>query len=92
MFSWSSSSPDRDKVLADASNELGRELRADFSQTSGYPDLSVYVSYAHSDETIEQIYGRDKLPRLVALKKKWDPLNAFAYNNSLPTDYPLEEG
>ncbi|KAG8158429.1 hypothetical protein KVR01_011551 [Diaporthe batatas] len=91
VFSWSGSSPDRDEVLADASNKLGRELRADFSQTSGYPDLSVYVSYAHSDETIEQVYGRDKLPRLAALKKEWDPLNAFAYNNPLPTDYPSKE-
>ncbi|KAK1634584.1 hypothetical protein BDP81DRAFT_451133 [Colletotrichum phormii] len=92
VFSWSSSNPDHGEVLAEASNKLGRELRNNFSQTSGYPELSVFVSYAHSDETVEQIYGRDKLPRLVALKKKWDPLNAFAYNNPLPTDYPAKNG
>ncbi|KAF9878632.1 putative fad binding domain protein [Colletotrichum karsti] len=92
VFTWPSSNPDRGEVLAEASNKLGRELRNDFSQTSGYPDLSVFVSYAHSDETVEQIYGRDKLPRLAALKKKWDPLNAFAYNNPLPMEYPEKNG
>lgn len=67
---------------------LAKELRTSFADTSGYPDLAVYVSYAHGDETLEQRYGADKLPRLAALKKKWDPSNVFAYNNALPTSYP----
>ena len=73
---------------AEAGNQLGRELRNSWAATSGYPELSVYVNYAHGDETLEQRYGRDKLPRLASLKKTWDPSNVFAYNNALPTKYP----
>ncbi|KAI1391762.1 FAD-binding domain-containing protein [Hypoxylon trugodes] len=77
-----------DNPVEEAANALGRELRQDFAATSGYDDLSVYVSYAYGDETREQIFRKDKLPRLVALKKKWDPDNVFSYNNQLPTRYP----
>ncbi|OTB09812.1 hypothetical protein K445DRAFT_323594 [Daldinia sp. EC12] len=75
--------PDSGNPVGEAADSLGRELRQDFFRTSGYDDLSVYVSYAHGDETLEQIYGKDKLPRLVSLKKKWDPENVFGYSNSL---------
>lgn len=70
--------------IPEAVHRLGRELRSDFAQTSGYADLSVYISYARGDETLEQIYGVDKLPRLAALKEAWDPRNVFAFNNALP--------
>lgn len=72
---------------AEAGDRLGRELRDSWASTSGYPELSVYVNYAHGDEKLSQRYGRDKLPRLAALKKEWDPHNVFAYNNALPTEY-----
>jgi hypothetical protein len=83
QMSW----PELGNPVEKAANALAESLRADFAATSGYPDLSVYVSYAHGDEKLEQIYG-DSLPRLVALKKKWDPKNVFKYNNGLPTEYP----
>lgn len=67
---------------------LGRELRDDWIETSGYSELAMYVNYAHGDETIEQKYSRDKLPHLVALKKEWDPTNVFRFNNELPIHYP----
>ncbi|KAK5636613.1 hypothetical protein RRF57_012325 [Xylaria bambusicola] len=70
-------------------NDLARSLRDEFTATSGYPDLSVYVSYAHGDEKLRQIYD-DNLPRLVALKKKWDPDNVFRYSNCLPTELSSE--
>ena len=73
---------------AEAGDRLGRELRDSWALTSGYPELSVYVNYAHGDEMLQQRYGDRKLPRLAALKKKWDPNNVFAYNNVLPTTYP----
>lgn len=73
---------------AEAGDQLGRELRDSWASTSGYPELSVYVNYAHGDEKLEQIYRGDKLSRLAALKKKWDPDNVFAYNNILPSTYP----
>ncbi|KAI5867521.1 hypothetical protein GGS23DRAFT_612659 [Durotheca rogersii] len=69
-------------------NALGRELRQDFAAVSGYSGLSVYVNYAHGDETLEQIYGANKLPRLAKLKAQYDPKNVFAFNNPLPTRYP----
>lgn len=81
--------------MADASAALGRELRTDFAATSGYQNesgleggLAVYVNYAHGDESLESIYRADKLPRLAALKKTWDPDNVFAYHLALPTEYP----
>ncbi|KAF3055119.1 hypothetical protein GL218_07727 [Daldinia childiae] len=84
QMSWS----ELGSSVEEAANILARELRRDFSKTSGFDDLSVYVSYAHGDETVEQIYGKEKLPRLVSLKKEWDPDNVFRYNNSLPLEYP----
>ncbi|TVY40372.1 FAD-linked oxidoreductase [Lachnellula occidentalis] len=75
-------------TVGDASKALALDLRKDFAATSGYPDLSVYVNYAHGDEKLEQIYSAEKLPRLAALKKTWDPENLFAFNNPLPTHYP----
>ena len=73
---------------AAAGAKLGAELRDSWASTSGYPELSVYINYARGDEQLPQRYGADKLPRLAALKRKWDPNNVFAYNNVLPTVYP----
>ncbi|KAL8988161.1 MAG: hypothetical protein Q9177_002723 [Variospora cf. flavescens] len=72
---------------AEAGNSLARRLRDRWAATSGYPELSVYVNYARGDEKLRQLYGSRKLPRLAALKKKWDPRNVFAYNNVLPMEY-----
>jgi hypothetical protein len=77
-----------DTVTDAASNALGVDLRSDLAATSGFPELTVFVNYAHGDETLEQIYGKEKLPRLAALKKKWDPQQVFSFNNGLPTKYP----
>ncbi|POS73295.1 hypothetical protein DHEL01_v208314 [Diaporthe helianthi] len=67
---------------------LAQDLRRDFVATSGYPDLAVYVNYASGNETLEQRYGANKLNRLAATKKKWDPSQVFGYSNPLPTKYP----
>ncbi|KAI1365579.1 FAD-binding domain-containing protein [Xylaria arbuscula] len=67
-----------DNQFANTANEVAKELRADLAATSGYPGLSAYVSYAFGDETLEEMYGQDKLPRLLKLKEQWDPDNRFA--------------
>ncbi|KAK9777226.1 putative FAD-binding PCMH-type domain-containing protein [Seiridium cardinale] len=67
---------------------LGPEIRSDMAATSGYDDLTVYVNYAWGDETLEQIYGKEKLPRLAQLKAQYDPHNAFGFYHALPTSYP----
>jgi len=83
QMSW----PELGNPVEGPANALAKELRDHFGATSGYPSLSVYVSYAHGDEKLEEIYGAS-LPRLVELKKKWDPDNLFGYNNALPTKLP----
>ncbi|RAK71698.1 FAD-binding oxidoreductase [Aspergillus fijiensis CBS 313.89] len=55
-----------------------------FNATSGFDDLHIYVSYAHGTEGLDPMYGSEKLSRLLALKKQWDPQGFFSYNNGLP--------
>ncbi|KAI0202890.1 hypothetical protein F4808DRAFT_458596 [Astrocystis sublimbata] len=71
-----------------AANAMGRELRSDFAATSGYGNLTVYVNYAAGDESLESIYGANKLPRLAKLKAQYDPNNVFRFYHALPTSYP----
>ncbi|KAI0533242.1 hypothetical protein GGR58DRAFT_517086 [Xylaria digitata] len=90
QFGWSGAI---DSPVAATAAALGRELRADYAATSGYEKelkggLAVYVNYAHGDEPLENIYRADKLPRLAALKRTWDPNNVFPYHLALPTRYP----
>ncbi len=73
-----------DNPFSTTANNFALALRDDFVATSGYSELSAYVSYAWGDETDEQKFGRDHLPRLVDLKSKWDPDNVFGYCNPLP--------
>ncbi|TGJ82155.1 hypothetical protein E0Z10_g6607 [Xylaria hypoxylon] len=81
-----------DTATAAAANKVGVELRDELVLTSGYDEPSVFVNYARGDEGLENIYGRDKLPRLAKLKKTWDPNNIFAYNNyPIPLEYPLSQ-
>ncbi|KAK9425261.1 putative FAD-binding PCMH-type domain-containing protein [Seiridium unicorne] len=79
--------PDANSQAAKVGSKLASELRNEWVKTSGYPELTVYLNYAHGDEKLWQIYGRDKLPTLAALKKKWDPTNVFGFNNPIPTQY-----
>ncbi|KAK7756973.1 hypothetical protein SLS62_000989 [Diatrype stigma] len=84
FFMWTERGGKTEEIV----KKFGPDLRRDFVAASGYPDLQVTIPYAFGDETLEQIYGPDKLPRLSALKKAWDPDNVFAYLHPLPTEYP----
>lgn len=77
-----------DSSLENKVNDVARKMRSELVATSGHPSLEVYVSYAHGDEPIENIFGASKLPLLAPIKKKWDPSNVFGYANALPTSYP----
>ncbi|KAL4797947.1 FAD-binding domain-containing protein [Aspergillus venezuelensis] len=70
------------------SQEVGRQIRDTLFASSGYPGGAVYVNYALGDETLEQIYGAEKLPRLAKLKKTYDPNNVFGFHHPIPTAYP----
>uniref|UniRef100_A0A0B7K4I8 FAD-binding PCMH-type domain-containing protein n=1 Tax=Bionectria ochroleuca TaxID=29856 RepID=A0A0B7K4I8_BIOOC len=86
MYEWSWTTAEaREECI-----KMGNELLRDFVATSGYPDVSVYVNYASGNETVEQKFGKDKLPRLASLKRKWDPRNAFRWTNPLPTNPATE--
>ncbi|KAL8786720.1 MAG: hypothetical protein Q9195_008095 [Heterodermia aff. obscurata] len=75
-FGWNTTETEQ------AGDALGNLIRSDFVATSGYDDLAVYVSYAHGDESREQMYGSN-VPRLVKLKQKWDPDNVFRFYHDL---------
>ncbi|KAL4946803.1 hypothetical protein BDV06DRAFT_229681 [Aspergillus oleicola] len=70
------------------SNEVGRRIRETLFTSSGYPGGAVYVNYALGDESLQQIYGAEKLPRLSNLKRKYDPDNVFGFHHPIPTVYP----
>lgn len=79
------------QTLVEAGDELGARLRDAWTKTGGYADEGgvIYVNYARGDEPLENIYG-SHLPRLVDLKKEWDPDRVFAFNNALLTSHPVE--
>lgn len=56
------------------------EVRGRYDATNGFGEPRMYVSYAHGDESQDVVYGKRKLDRLRALKKKWDPKGAFSFN------------
>lgn len=86
QFAWAEGDG---SIIKGPANALALELRSDLVATAGYGgDLAVYVNYAHGDETLEEVYSAEKLPRLARLKKKYDPSNVFAFSNPLPTSYP----
>ncbi|KAL4869205.1 hypothetical protein BDV12DRAFT_208745 [Aspergillus spectabilis] len=54
----------------------------------GVRRVAVYVNYAKGDETLDQIYGVEKLPRLARLKGGYDPGNVFQFHHAIPSLYP----
>ena len=80
-FGWNTTETEK------AGDAMANVIRSDFVATSSYDDLAVYVSYAHGDESRKQMYGSN-VPRLVQLKKKWDPDDVFRFYHDLATDSP----
>ncbi|KAL2810523.1 hypothetical protein BJX63DRAFT_422986 [Aspergillus granulosus] len=64
------------------------ESRDHFTKTSGFKHLTLYNNFAHGDEGPEVWYTPRKLPRLVELKRKWDPNEVFSYYNPIPVNWP----
>ncbi|KAL4930344.1 FAD-binding oxidoreductase [Aspergillus undulatus] len=80
--------PANDTSTGEAATSNASKIRDALAATSGYGGLTVYVNYANGDETLEQIYGEEKLPRLVELKRRHDPENVFRFHHGLPVVYP----
>ncbi|KAL3461916.1 hypothetical protein BJX64DRAFT_150703 [Aspergillus heterothallicus] len=77
-----------DPANEDAVYEFLVESRDHFTKTSGFDHLTLYNNYAQGDEGPEIWYTAKKLPRLVELKKKWDPNEVFSYYNPVPVEWP----
>lgn len=73
--------------FGETANAFAKGLRDELAATSDYAGLSAHVNYAWGDETLEQIYRKDKLERLVSLKQKWDPTNIFGFSNGIAPNY-----
>lgn len=69
-------------------NQLAVDLRAEFVKTNGFPQMEIYVSYAHGDEDPIYTFSAEKLPRLVALKNLWDPNDVFSHDKPIPQKWP----
>ncbi|KAI8632684.1 hypothetical protein F5Y19DRAFT_491330 [Xylariaceae sp. FL1651] len=73
-----------DRSLDGAVDALTRSLRSRLESTSGFDRFQPYINYAHGDESPEDLYGPSNLPRLVELKRKWDPQNLFGKGFPVP--------
>ncbi|ESZ93591.1 FAD binding domain protein [Sclerotinia borealis F-4128] len=66
-----------------AANEVGTTTREKLYRTDGSATKDVFVNFAHGDEGPESWYTKRKLPRLLALKRKYDPHRVFTHYNGL---------
>ncbi|KAH7355885.1 hypothetical protein BKA66DRAFT_377034, partial [Pyrenochaeta sp. MPI-SDFR-AT-0127] len=71
-----------DASIDAAVSDFADASRQKLVKTSGFPELELYTTYAHGDEGAQAWY-RDSLPRLQALKKKYDPENRFRFFNPI---------
>lgn len=64
--------------------QFGQATRNELVATGGRNgSLEVYVNYAHGDEGQVAWYLDRKLPRLRALKSRWDPRGLFNWSNGI---------
>ncbi|EAW08664.1 FAD-binding oxidoreductase [Aspergillus clavatus NRRL 1] len=59
-------------------------MRAKLQEVMGFENQHAYVNEAYGDEGPEVWFGAHNLPRLVALKQKWDPKNQFGAGMPIP--------
>jgi hypothetical protein len=71
-----------DASIDAAVSDFADKNRRNLVETSGFPELELYTTYAHGDEGAK-VWYRDSLPRLQALKKKYDPENRFRFFNPI---------
>lgn len=77
-----------DESQDDAINAFGADFQSLMAAFSGYEDLQVYVNYGR-DEGEKVWYSERKLPRLKALKRKYDPRELFSHYN--PVKLPSQD-
>ncbi|KAL8724366.1 MAG: hypothetical protein Q9166_007987 [cf. Caloplaca sp. 2 TL-2023] len=65
-----------DRGLDGVANAFGARVRDLLRSTDGLRGNSTYINFAHGDEPLEEVYGKNLL-RLQRLKKRFDPQNRF---------------
>lgn len=79
-----------DNISTDATTEsYYAKWRDTIVQTAGTKGLQAYIGFSHGDETLESDWSKEKLPRLAALEKRYDPSGIFNAYRPLPTEYLL---
>ncbi|EPE25298.1 FAD-binding protein [Glarea lozoyensis ATCC 20868] len=76
-----------DPAIQTKIDDFGKQARNNFSATSGFDGLQVYVSYGHGDEGPIPLYSERNLPRLRKIKQQWDPEGLFNFNQPLGKKY-----
>ncbi|KAF7170507.1 hypothetical protein CNMCM5623_002938 [Aspergillus felis] len=79
LFNYAWNDPANQQLV----DQFGKEWRAAFLKSAGFNPPQLYVNYGHGDESNEMLYSARKLPRLRALKKKWDPENVFRFHHPI---------
>ncbi|KAM7213855.1 hypothetical protein V8F06_010787 [Rhypophila decipiens] len=72
-----------DDSIDDEVNDFARTARTAFTETSGFKEMNLYVTYAHGDEG-PKIWYKEKLARLKQIKRKYDPKQLFRFMNPVP--------
>ncbi|KAK0665929.1 hypothetical protein QBC41DRAFT_349178 [Cercophora samala] len=77
-----------DTSVSAAGDAFAKKWRDHFAQPkiSGYKETHIYQNYAHGDEPLSQLYGREKWrqKRLTDLKNKFDPRGVFSSYHAIP--------
>lgn len=78
-----------DDKVASAVDNFFKKWRNTFASpaVAGYPDIHTYQNYAHGDEPLSQIYGKEEWrhKRLTDLKNKYDPHGYFNAYHAPPS-------
>ena len=77
-----------DSGIDGAVDEFVIPARTEFIKNTGFNAFSVYPNYARGDEGPIAWYSAQNLPRLTALKQKWDPKQLFSVNYPVPLHFP----
>lgn len=71
----------RNRVLDTLAVQYGQEVKAVVVEAARKAGMGAwaYVNYAFGGEGVKEIYGREKIEKLRALKGEFDPRNAFRF-------------